>query len=105
MMQRGTVLQVVGHAWQGFAACMEYPTTETPKTRAEAAKLAADVLKRPTKYAGDFQDVSDVRIVVHSHEWGTPAAGVEVHTHTARTLRGFRSGMTPRRFSRIVNGC
>jgi len=88
-------LQIFGYTFEGFKAAYQY----TPKAS------AADVMAFPARFAGDFASVIDWRLVEETNEYErTSRPPITRRIDTFKTLRGFRAGMTPRRFDRIING-
>ena len=78
-------LQVYGIAWGGFKAVYQYPA-------GSARAMILKGLEKPTCLdAGDFQEILDWRLV-------------EETIDTFKTLRGFRNGMNPGRFNRLLKG-
>jgi hypothetical protein len=85
-------LEIYGRTWAGFKAVYQYPG---------AADITAENVKR---FAPDFAEVLDWRLVRAEHRYGAIGRGLSRRSDTYRTLRGFRNGMTPQRFYRLANG-
>lgn len=90
-------LQVHGTFWQGFEGVYEYILSA-----AEARDCMKDANAYPcpavTRKAADFARVLDWRLIHVRSDFerkGRTSRRVETQT----TLRGFRSGMTPRHFA------
>jgi hypothetical protein len=89
-------LQVYGTTWGGAVSVYEYTIT-----RNDADSLLAQHAD-PEAFAGDFQNVRDWRLVSESTLYeGTHT--IKRRIDTFKTLRGFRSGMTPKRFHGLLN--
>lgn len=94
-------LEVYGYLWQGSRAVYSY-RIEEPQAFALTGPNG-----NPNRLAGDFQDVIDWRLVrcVSTYE----RTGIASRSYITRrvdkykTLRGFRAGMTPRRFYQMAN--
>lgn len=86
-------LEVVGHLWSGPEAGYRYTVPE--------GVLAENVIANPSRFAGDFQSVSDFQLVrcftTFEYE-GKTQRRIESET----VLRRFRSGTMARRFRRLV---
>jgi hypothetical protein len=98
-METTVSLQVYGRTWEGFKAVYQYSLPSDIATRAQADAIAA----KAKSFAGDFSDIIDCRIVRVTHEYESRPGGLYRRIDTYRTLRGFRAGMTPRRFYRLIN--
>lgn len=90
-------LQVYGVTWAGYRATYSYSLSSADV----AAILEGSAT--PERFAGDFSAVLDWRLVECSstYELIRPNLGRRIDTY--RTLRGFRAGMSPRRFYRLAN--
>ena len=90
-------LQVVGHIYTGQRCAYQYTITAT-----RAAELAkgADA----SRDAGDFAQVTDFRVVRETNEYETVSGNMWRRIDTFQTMRGFRAGMTPKRFNALING-
>lgn len=91
-------LEVYGRAWGGFRAVYQYTVT---KERADA--MIAD--GKPSGLdAGDFESIIDWRLVEETNMVErTKSPPITRRVDTFRTLRGFRAGMTPKRFYCLAN--
>ena len=86
-------LQIYGVTWGGSRACHQCSLT---------MGAVADLIRSPSKvgsYAGDFQSVIDWRLVAEQKTYANNRRET-----VWKTLRGFRNGMTLRRYNRIING-
>ncbi len=81
-------LQVCGKTWSGFKAVYTYKLLTKPIMTDDEAKAVA----------GDFESLTDWRLVSYTAECRRGRVSVTT-TIIRKTLRGFRNGMTPRRFS------
>lgn len=87
-------LEVYGTVWGGFKSVYSYTIS--------AERAQALIANKPDEDAPDFADVIDWRVVQSTYEYeGKGAIKRRIDTH--RTLRGFRNGMTPRRFCQLAN--
>lgn len=88
----GYSLEIYGYLWQGCRGVYVYPLPAAITTDAEAIGAAHD-----------FMYVLDWRLV---KRWSTAhKKGRTYHRcNYERTLRGFRNGMSPRRFNRLAYG-
>jgi hypothetical protein len=86
-------LEVYGHTWGGARAVYSY----APKAS------AAEVIANPSLYAGDFASLIDFRVVEETNTYEGKGV-IRRRIDTFKTHRGFRNGMTPRRFYRLANG-
>jgi hypothetical protein len=86
-------LEVYGYLWSGPRAVYSYNVEKAPTTDQEAKV-----------YAGDFQSLIDWRAVETSYSFERISRDVSRRIDTHKTLRGFRNGMTPRRFYRLAHG-
>lgn len=92
-------LEIFGRTYGGFKSCYQYPLTEL-----RALALTLPGAEGPnTLDAGDFAEILDWRVVKETVEYVTPRHGVFTRTDTFKALRGFRNGMSPRRFYRLIN--
>ena len=85
-------LQIYGYLWSGPRAVYQY-TIPAPITSDIEAK----------RHAGDFESLIDWRLVSESNAYEDTGHGLSRRIDTFKTLRGFRNGMTPRRFDRLAN--
>lgn len=88
-------LEFYGWAWGGFKGCYQY--TIPPGI------AAAEVIANPKRFAGDFESVIDFRVVEETNEYEGKGT-IKRRIDTFKTLRGFRNGMKPERFHRLING-
>lgn len=92
-------LEIYGRTYAGFRWVYQYPLTAQ-----RALAITALGAEGPnTLDAGDFAEIIDWRVVKETCEYSAPKHGVTQRTDTFKTLRGFRNGMTPARFSRLIN--
>ena len=91
-------LEIYGWAWGGFKATYSYIVTAE---NAEALRTGAI---DPERCAGDFEHVIDWRLVRENCTYErTASPPITRRIDTFLTLRGFRNGMSPRRFYRLSN--
>lgn len=86
-------LEVYGHLWSGPRAVYSYTVDKAPVTDQEAHRRA-----------GDFASLIDWRVVKNTCTYEKAGRGLLRRIDVFKTLRGFRNGMTPRRFYRLANG-
>ena len=88
-------LEVYGRTWGGFKSVYQY---------SQHNATAQELIDNPGRFAGDFESVIDYRVVEETNEYENVGRGLLRRVDTFKTLRGFRNGMTPRRFNRLANG-
>ena len=86
-------VRVYGYLWSGPRACYQYKVDVAPTTDAEAKRIA-----------GDFMSLIDWHVTRVTTEYEHEAGGLSRSVTTYKTLRGWRAGMTNRRYDRAVNG-
>ena len=92
-MQTEYTLEVYGYLWSGPRAVYSYRT----KTAVESDAAAKQI-------AGDFSSLIDWRCVRCTSFYESLSRGISRRVDEYKTLRGFRNGMSPRRFYRLANG-
>ncbi len=90
-------LEIYGIAWSGARCVYQYSVTR------EDAEALRSLKIMPERYAGDFQSVLDWRLVRSEHTYYQSGPLMRRCDHF-KTLRGWRAGMTNRRFNRLANG-
>ena len=86
-------LEAYGYLLSGSRAVYSYVVQAPVNSDAEAWRAA-----------GDFESLIDWRCVRCSTKYEQAGHGLLRRVDEYKTLRGFRAGMTPRRFYRLANG-
>lgn len=85
-------MRVYGQTWGGARACYQYTIESVPADIAAASRVAVD-----------FQQLFDYHVTQESNTYEHVGRGISRRVDTFRTLRGWRAGMTNRRYDRAVN--
>lgn len=95
MSETHYTLEVYGSLWSGQRAVYSYSLDSCTAV----ALIKAETVK---ERAGDFEAVIDWRLVEHASTY-EKSPPITRRVDTWKTLRGFRNGMTPKRFYKLAN--
>jgi hypothetical protein len=90
-------LEIYGYSWEGRRCVYSYRIEQ-----AQALALQGPN-PEPRRLAGDFESVIDWRLVSCQSTYEGNRT-IKRGTDRYKTIRGFRNGMSPRRFYRLANG-